>query len=163
MTFFMRRVVLVTGSQLWKDRNVIYEVLEENLEEIESDEGVGMELHHGKSRGADTIADDWAYEKNKETPGRIKVVEFPANWQNCSHACGSKYDTHKKRNSIGILYCPTAGYRRNAYMVSFGAWRCLAFILDCSRGSTHCAELADKYGIPVVPYRQGRLPADSAR
>jgi Ni,Fe-hydrogenase III small subunit len=45
-----------------------------------------------------------------------------------------------------------AGPIRNAVMVDLGADLCLAFILDGSSGSTHCASLARQAGIPTKIY-----------
>lgn len=167
------KIIIVTGSKKWKDRNVIYEVLDETLEELHS-QGFGMEIHVGDASGADQITHEWVAEKNggifvksdkfRKITGRVVDIEtFNARWNHCSSSCGSKANVHMKLNRNHELYCPSAGMRRNAIMVARGGHLCLAFILDCSSGSTECAKMAEKAGIETIRYRQGRLPADSRR
>lgn len=167
-----RRIVIVTGSKKWKDKKVIFEVLDDTLEELEAD-GFLMEIHVGDAYGADKIAQEWAAEKNerpflvssinRDQIGRVKVVVFRARWHQCGSNCGSQFEVHQKTNKRGEKYCPSAGMRRNAWMVQNGGHMCIAFILDCSSGATECADMAERAGIKPRRFRQGRLPADSSR
>lgn len=79
-------------------------------------------VHGGCPDGADRIADDIA------TALGLPIERHFANW-------------HIEGRPAGLL--------RNARMVALGADVCLAYIHNRSRGATHCADLAEKAGIPT--------------
>ena len=114
--------ILVTGSRTWDD---ILRLTGELRDEVLGARMCGLRpviVHGACPRGADMIAARWArgYDVAQEP--------HPAEWSR-----------HGK----------VAGYRRNAEMVALGADVCLAFIKDSSRGASHCADAAEKAGIPV--------------
>jgi hypothetical protein len=79
-------------------------------------------LVHGGARGADSIAESIARRVG------MQVECHPAAWDTRGRA---------------------AGVIRNSEMVNAGADVCLAFIRNQSRGATHCAEAAERAGIPT--------------
>lgn len=129
--------VLVTGSRDWPDRNKVYQELEMVL-------GAQKEItvvHGHCPKGADRYADDWALDLQLiygDETDLVRVERYPADWNG----------PLKKR----------AGFARNAEMVALGADLCLAFIHNESKGATHCAELAEKAGIPTQIFRSNTVP-----
>lgn len=130
--------VLVTGSRSWLDSGTVWKELRAIALKAGYDQ---MAVIHGHCRrGADRYADIWA-----ET-WRVTCERYPADWS-----------TYRKQ----------AGYVRNAEMVAAGADECLAFIMPCedpycqrlrphgTHGATHCADLAERAGIPVKVTRGG--------
>jgi hypothetical protein len=119
--------ILVTGSRDWTDGQVI----EEALLTAWLDAGCPPKEHttvvHGGARGADSIADAIA-----RRVGLQVEVHHPV-W--------------RQRSRDGVDR--GAGVRRNQEMVDAGADVCLAFILNGSRGATHCADAAVRAGIPT--------------
>src|SRR5262249_45255248 len=79
----------------------------------------------------DAIADAWCRRHNIATEPR------PADWD---------------------CYGRAAGMRRNTAMVATGPDECQAFIRDHSPGATHCADAADKAGIPPLRHDHPRRP-----
>ena len=113
--------ILVTGSRTWEDREaVLFELA--GLSILHSGDGVVVVVHGACPKGADALAASCAQECG------LTQEPHPADWER---------------------YGRPAGFRRNAEMVALGADVCLAFIKDGSRGATHCADLAEKAGIPV--------------
>jgi hypothetical protein len=128
--------VLVTGSQLWTDEKYIFEELDWEFEEyfLASGRDIFVLVHGDCPNGADAFAKRWAESMKLLFPHLIRIEGHPADWKG-----------PRKRG---------AGYARNAEMVKLGANQCHAFILDESKGSTHCSELAEKAGIPTQIHRR---------
>lgn len=111
--------ILITGSRDWDDQGLIAD----QIHTAQFFYGEDLVVVHGSCpRGADQIADEWAAVLG------IEVERHAADW-----------------DSLGRR----AGFVRNAEMVALGADVCLAFIRNGSKGATHCADLAEKAGIPV--------------
>lgn len=135
--------VLVTGSQLWTDKKYIFEELDWEFEEhfLATDCGKFVVVQGKCPNGADAHAREWAnLRKSEGLP--VDFEDHPADWKG-----------PRKRG---------AGYARNAEMVKLGADRCHAFILNESKGSTHCAGLAEKAGIPTQIHRR-ESPVETAQ
>lgn len=138
--------VIVTGSRIWRDNTLIHQKLQDCLDTAQS---IGQTLYlvHGACKeGADAVADKWAWQR----PGAV-VERHPARWSSpCESQC---MPNHRRLNQQGLDICPKAGFIRNERMVRHGADLCLAFIADESKGSTHCADFAEKHGIPTLRFR----------
>lgn len=89
--------LLVCGGRDFSDRKAIFSDLTKihNML-LETDSDCKLIIIHGRARGADSLAGDWAYEHNIETE------EYPVS------------DTDWR------LYGKSAGYRRNARMLAEG-------------------------------------------
>jgi SLOG family YspA-like protein len=118
--------VLVTGSRDWEDREAVDNALS-TLMLTEAGMHDVTVVHGACGTGADRFASDWVRDAERFDNG-VFQEPHPADWQQHGRS---------------------AGPRRNAEMVALGADVCLAFIRNSSRGATHCAELAEKAGIPV--------------
>lgn len=124
--------VLVTGSRTWDDVVPVARVLEAFARTARTERRPLVVVHGAAPRGADLIASGWVQLRAaKGWP--VTEEPHPADWQG-----------PKKRG---------AGYARNAEMVLAGADAAAAFIRDDSRGATHCLELIEAAGIPVVVVR----------
>ena len=124
--------VLVAGSRTWTNDAAIRQALRYATEGHAFDYVtiVHGDCPTGADRIANHIADYWG----------IACERHPAAWQE---------------------YGKAAGFIRNAEMVAAGADVCLAFLMPCtkpscphprphpSHGATHCADLAEKAGIPT--------------
>lgn len=127
--------VLVTGSRDWTNRLLVYTV----LKQVSDAHPDGLVVVHGACpTGADWMAHQWVAYTAPWAP--VTEEPHPADWDGLGRA---------------------AGMIRNGVMVSLGADECHAFIGPCtsprckrtyphpSHGATHCADLAERAGIPV--------------
>lgn len=139
--------VLVTGSRIWRDAAMIRRKLDDCYETARSIRQDLVVVHGACKEGADAVADKWARAHNKG----VIVEAYPARWSSpCEDTC---MPGHRRPNQQGFDICPKAGFTRNEKMVNLGAELCLAFIADESKGSTHCADYAEKAGIPTLRFR----------
>lgn len=110
--------VLVCGSRHFDDIDKMSSVLTEVDEENRIDV-----LIHGAARGADTLAEQWAFRHDRE------ILDYPANW-----------DKYKK----------AAGPIRNTQMLKEGKPDLVvAFMAQDSRGTKNMVEQATKAGVEV--------------
>lgn len=70
--------VLVCGGRDFEDKELLYTT----LDELQSQTPISC-IIHGKARGADSLAGDWATERG------ITVEMFPANWHQYGKAAGA--------------------------------------------------------------------------
>lgn len=113
--------VLITGSRSWDDYAKLSYELGLAVGAAPSLDDVVV-VHGDCPSGADALAAGICRQYG------YRQEPHPADWQHLGKG---------------------AGFHRNAEMVSLGAGVCLAFIRNASRGATHCADLAEKAGIPV--------------
>ena len=114
--------ILVTGSRDWDDWRTITGALIQARRDGNPD--AVPTVVHGCARGADFLAAQAARKLGWD------VEDHPARWDQ---------------------FGKVAGFRRNQAMVALGADICLVFRQRGAgnRGTSHCAELAGKAGIPL--------------
>lgn len=96
----------------------------------------------------------------------VQLAPYPADWAGpCDMASGMCQDGHRRVNRGGLNYCPTAGLRRNQFMLDAGRperaiaivdkplWRC--------RGTHDMMTRVKKAGLPhqqITAVGCGRVP-----
>lgn len=120
----MKYRILVTGSRDWTDHDTITRALVESASVVPADRTITI-VHGACPRGADAMADRVAAHYEWD------VERHPAEWER---------------------FGKPAGFIRNRVMVESGVDECLAFIKNQSRGATHCADLAQVFGVPVTRF-----------
>jgi hypothetical protein len=131
--------ILVTGSRDWDDERLIFVIMDQVMAPLGRDRPLTL-VHGACPKGADRLAGLWAASARR-LGWPVTPEPHPADWR-----------------PDGV-FDKSAGFKRNAAMVSLGADLCLAFIMPCSdercriavehgsHGATHCADLAEKSGI----------------
>lgn len=114
--------ILVTGSRDWDDEQ---ELRLELIHAAVPHLPAVVIVHGACPAGADAMAAEWARDYE------VTTEPHPADWTG---------------------YGKSAGFIRNAEMVTAGADVCLAFIKNRSKGASHCSDTAGKAGIPVRRY-----------
>lgn len=132
--------LLVTGPRTVHDPKIVTDVLHEAVAQTT---GPVILVHGHCPGGVDAIADRWGHENGKLL--LITVERHPA----------------QRHPTQDFGPWPWAGPKRNEYMVSLGAERCIAFMAPCDRyhcvkpkphyshSTSNCAMYADRAGITV--------------
>lgn len=102
----MSRRVLITGSRNWTDKDWVWQVLDEMVED-------GDTIVHGACpTGADYFADLWCKERH------IQVERHPADWDTYGKAAGPIRNQHMVAKGADVCVgFPMLGSR--------GSWDCL--------------------------------------
>lgn len=117
--------VLVTGSRLLKDR----ELVDSTLDKILAEHPVLVVVHGACETGADLLADDWVAARQSEGLD-VRPERYHAPWR---------------------LLGKAAGPARNQEMCDEGADECVAFPVQGAenKGTKDCVMRAVKCGIPA--------------
>ena len=143
--------VLVSGWRSWpvSHHRIVVDALDWYLQHIWDQLTGKLIVVHGAATGADTFADQWARASDNAVP-----EAHPADWPNCGPDCPTR--PHRRRNKLGREFCPFAGNRRNAHMVSLGASYSLAFpgpeVPGKESGTRNCMKHLKAAGIECRPY-----------
>jgi|SRR5882724_4254701 len=132
--------ILVTASRTWPaaDNNFMWREIELVASLAKKNELIT--IVHGDASGGDQTAKQCAlYHKN----------ELGEPWE---------HEPHKVTSVQWRVIGKAAGQIRNKFMVSLGADKCLAFILDNSRGATKCADFAEAANIPTSRFNFNTVP-----
>jgi hypothetical protein len=159
--------VLVTGSRIFPDPQLVWWALDQTLGLAERCDDKLTVVHGDNPKGADADAKAWVHMRKME--GRpVEEQPCPAEWDLCTPDC-----RHPETRRAGRVYCPVAGLRRNQLMVDAGADYCLAFVARCpcpdrrrndatgmhgTHGTVDCLDKAAAAGIAVKPFRPRSKP-----
>ncbi|MER7213558.1 SLOG family protein [Streptosporangium sp. NPDC000239] len=153
--------ILITGSRTWRNELAFGEALADAIPDPIKPGTEYVIVHGACSEGADAMAARFCENEAwwVDNAGAALIEEpHEADWNLCGPSCKPG---HRRTRRNGSTYCPTAGLRRDAEMVTAGADVCLAFIDPCtqpncrwpqphgSHGASYTADLAEKAGIPV--------------
>lgn len=140
--------LLLSGSREETDRLTVVAALSDACNSMKQGRRM-IRLIHGGAPGADSTGGsvwrDWV----RGWPQLFVEAEVhPADWDSCGPDCPPR--PHRKSRRNGGEYCPLAGHRRNAHMISLGADLCVTLARSWDSGTGNCARLARAAGIPVL-------------
>lgn len=123
------RIVLICGSREFTDRDIFDRAMQQWLDKF----GMPREIVEGCARGADSLAEDWAYTHgaaDSVSVANVILQHFPANWNRHGRA---------------------AGAIRNQQMLDYGPDAVIAFTRDLrsSRGTRDMVTRARRAGLRV--------------
>lgn len=104
--------VLVCGGREFSDHQMVFAA----LDEIAAEQPVEL-LIHGDARGADRLAQTWAFARG------VPEQAFPAKWNDTK----GLHPATLKRNAYGRLFNPLAGFARNEEMLRACPTHAVAF------------------------------------
>jgi len=138
--------ILVTGSRLWSDGLSVAAALGDAAPGRARDVVVVHGMCDPRRPGTGQMV-PWMEAEGFPLEDQLRLAS--ADWLADRWAVmhGAGYERHP---ADWARFGKDAGPRRNAEMVALGADVCIAWIKDGSRGATHCADLAEKAGIPVM-------------
>lgn len=154
--------VVVLGSPECPDSQVVVDALDECLKTAES-LGVALRIVHGGSRrGAEQIAHDWAWARNKERrPVRPPGVCSPEWSAPCRPTCKPGHRRHNQADEKRTT-CPSAPYYRNETVAATThPDLALVFVHDGFRSAEHARRTFEHAGIRVIPFYTGQQSGDS--
>ena len=129
--------ILLTCSRSWTAWSIMRAALVQVHEKYQE----AILVHGAAEKGDRQAAGMWLSFGGVDEP-------WPAKWSEHGDDCRCSRTTRSKP------VCGFAGLRRNVAMVESAPDLCLAFINKASKGASHCAQIAEDAGIPVVRYHQ---------
>ena len=128
--------LLITGSRMWSNWDVIFHALA--AEWVSYPPG-SITLVSGNCPPR---------RDNKNTPGADYICEWY--WENW----GGPVERYPASWKVNGVVSKAAGFERNTFMTGLpGVYKCLAFQLDGSGGTQHCMDEARDRDVPVNIYR----------
>lgn len=122
----------VTGSLTWTDVPSVREPLDRVRLRCARPGSPLVVVNGVADEGLDHLVDAWS----REHPEDVLQISCPADWGGpCGASCPPG---HRRRNRRGVMYCPTAGHRRNQDMIDKRPDRLLAWAKPCRRRKPWC-------------------------
>lgn len=129
--------IIVCGGRNFHDRAVVYDALDHILRAYGR-----VAVIHGGAEGADTLADQWAHERNvNPLPGTTcaQPLAVPADWT----AYGGRAGPIRNAKMLGLLLARMEPGHKIGVVAFPGG-----------KGTRHMAEIAERAGVKVIEPRR---------